>query len=72
MLIYHVVHLETSVIQLPTQINKRGRPKGGNFTVIGLSKKKKNSNKPVAFLKLHPKDQEKGKKIIKLLGSFAI
>ena len=62
MLICHVVHIyvDTSVIQLPSKVKKRGRPKGGDLTVIGLPKKKKVSSKPVAFLKLHPKDQERG------------
>ena len=70
MLICHIVYLETSVIQLPSKINKRGRPKGGDLTIIGLPKKKKDSNKPVAFLKLHPKDQEKGNDT--LSGSAAV
>jgi len=51
---------EMSDIRLPGRIPKRGRPKGSDLTVIGLPKKKKLAEGPVAFLRQHLKDQEKG------------
>ena len=59
--------IDTSVIQLPSKIKKRGRPKGGDSTVVGLPKKKKTFTKPVAFLKMHPKDQERGDHVLMLM-----
>ena len=49
-----------SHIRLPGRIPKRGRPKGSDLTVIGLPKKKKLAEGPVAFLRQHPQDQERG------------
>ena len=49
-----------SSVRLPGKIPKRGRPKGSELTVIGIPKKKKLAGGPVAFLKQHPKDQERG------------
>ena len=59
-----LIVMDTSIIRLPNKIKKRGRPKGGDLTVVGLPKKKKAFNKPVAFLKMHPKDQERGNYIV--------
>ena len=50
-----------SQIKLPAKIQKRGRPKGSEVTVVGLPKRKKSKNKPTALKKKHPKDQEKSK-----------
>jgi hypothetical protein len=43
-------------------MRKRGRPKGAEKTVIGLTRKKRKSSgsKPLPFLKKHPADKEKG------------
>ena len=43
-------------------MQKRGRPKGHEMTVVGLPKKKSNSSCPkiVPFLKLHTSVKEKG------------
>ena len=49
-----------SSVKLPGKIPKHGRPKGSELTVIGIPKKKKLADGPVAFLKQHPKDQERG------------
>ena len=49
-----------SSVRLPGKIPKRGRPKGSELTVIGIPKKKKVADRPVAFLKQHLKDQERG------------
>lgn len=48
-------------LQLPPKMKRRGRPKGSELTTIGLPKKKKRSDgKPVAFIKKHPKEKERG------------
>ncbi|XP_065915449.1 uncharacterized protein [Dysidea avara] len=60
--------IDISTVQLPSAMKKRGRPKGGDLTVVGLPKKKKAFNKPVAFLKMHPRDQERGGRV-KLMES---
>lgn len=53
---------ELTGIQLPPKMRKRGRPKGAEKTVIGLTRKKRKSSgsKPLPFLKKHPADKEKG------------
>ena len=50
-------------IKIPKKIKKRGRPKGIDTTVIGLSKHRK-SDKPVPFCKKTPKEKEKGNRLI--------
>lgn len=54
------VDATVSSIRLTDKIPKRGRPKGSELTVIGIPKKKKLADRPVAFLKQHPKNQERG------------
>ena len=42
-------------------MKRKGRPKGAELTMISLPKKKGRSDgKPVAFIKKHPKEKEKG------------
>ena len=53
-----------SEVRLPSRIPKRGRLKGSDLTVIGLPKKKKSTEGPVAFLRQHPKDQERSMPIL--------
>ena len=50
-------------ITIPPTIRKRGRPKGRDLTVIGLPVKKckKNKEKLLPFLKLHPSVKEESK-----------
>jgi len=41
-------------------MKRRGHPKGGELTTIGLPKKKgRCDGKPVTFIKKHPKEKEK-------------
>ena len=47
-------------IDIECKIPKRGKPKGSELAVVGLPKKKKAAERHVAFLKQHPKDQERG------------
>ena len=61
------IAIDISTVQLPSAMKKRGRPKGGDLTVVGLPKKKKAFNKPVAFLKMHHRDQERGIMLCKML-----
>ena len=56
-----------SEVRLPSRIPKRGRPKGSDLTVIGLPKKKKSTEGPVAFLRQHPKDQERGMPMLRYI-----
>ena len=55
-----VESVQLSKILLPPKMRKRGRPKGADKTVIGLPKKKCRGNYPQPFLKMSPKDREKG------------
>ena len=55
-----LISVELSKISLPPKMRKRGRPKGADKTVIGLPKKKCKGNNPQPFLKMSPKDREKG------------
>ena len=49
-----------SQIIMPSKVRKRGRPKGSDKTVIGLTKKRKcQANKPVPFLRKTPQEREK-------------
>jgi len=55
--------IDFTCIKLPSKIRKRGRPKGGNSTVIGLPKKKKHYDGPVNFFR-SPTKKCKGKYLI--------
>ena len=55
-----LISVDLSKILLPPKMRKRGRPKGADKTVIGLPKKKCKGDKPLPFLKMSPKDREKG------------
>ena len=48
---------------MPPAMRKRGRPKGAGLTVIGLSKKKGNVPKIVAFVKKSEWEKSKGTSI---------
>ena len=57
-----MIYADLKCIQLPPKMRKRGRPKGAEKTVVGLTRKKAKSSgsKPLPFLKKHPIDKEKG------------
>ena len=46
-------------MKLPPKQKKWGRPKGSELTVIGLPKKKRKDDGPVAFIRKPPKEKEK-------------
>ena len=48
----------------PPKVKKRGHPKGVETTVIGPPKKKCKGDKPLPFVKMSPKDREKGCQLI--------
>lgn len=51
---------DIATVKLPPRINKRGRPKGSELTVIGLPKKRlKEKSKPVIVSKLEENQQQK-------------
>ena len=57
----YVFYIDVSNLQLPPKMKRKGRPKGSGLTVIGLPKKKGRSDgKPIAFIKRHPKEKERG------------
>ena len=42
-------------------MKRKGHPRGAELTMIGFPKKKGRSDgRPVAFIKKHPKEKEKG------------
>ncbi|CAH0562827.1 unnamed protein product [Brassicogethes aeneus] len=43
---------------MPKIIKKRGRPRGADLTVIGLSKKKRSNLKPIEYIKRNTKEKE--------------
>ena len=55
-----------SDVKLPPMKRKKGRPKGGEQTVIGLGKKhkRKDSKRPTTFWKKSPKEKDRSKFII--------
>ena len=55
--LYGIIKLGT--IKLPPKIKKRGRPKGAEMTVIGLTKRRKKHDKTLPFLKKLPQEREK-------------
>ena len=50
--------MDISSLKLPPTQKKRGHPKGGELTVIGLPKKRKDDG-PVAFFRKQPKEMER-------------
>ena len=45
-------------VTLPPPVKRRGRPRGGEMTVIGLPKKRKIAARPVPFIRKSPQDKE--------------
>lgn len=60
MILIVLISVDLSKISLPPKMRKRGRPKGADKAMIGLPKKKCKGNNPQPFIKMSPKDREKG------------
>ena len=59
---YHYIIIISYLIglHLPPTVKRRGKPKGHDITVVGIPAKKKNSNKPVPFMRKHSSEKQKG------------